>query len=185
MVLDVSHPRVLLAGFMGCGKSVTGIRLAARLSIDFVDLDERISRLAGASIEQIFSERGEHAFRVLETEALRSLPSQVVCALGGGALIQPENRDWALKESWMIYLRVGVQELVRRLVKDPTVRPLLQDDESTPLCSRQMTIRVRHLLQEREPMYLQAHQTLDVGGITPAAAAEKCWKAYARRNVLR
>lgn len=185
MVLDHDRSRILLAGFMGCGKSVIGMRLAARLSIDFVDLDERISSLAGMSIAQIFSEQGEHAFREIETEALKSLPNQIVCALGGGTFMRPENRDWILKESWVIYLRVGVQELVRRLIEDTTVRPLLHDDEGMPLPVAKMIMRVRHLLQEREPVYIQAHQTLDVGGITPETAAEKCWEAYTKRNVLR
>ncbi len=175
--------RILLTGFMGCGKSTVGARLATRLSVEFIDLDDRIVNLAGVTVEQIFVERGEDAFRELESEALRSLPDNIVCALGGGALVKPANLAWALRESWMVYLRVGLTELVRRLQEDKTVRPLLQDRSGSSLPPSQMEIRIRDLLAQREPIYSQAHQTLDLDGMTPEAAAAKCWEAYRSRNV--
>ncbi|MXX97987.1 MAG: shikimate kinase [Rhodothermaceae bacterium] len=175
--------RVLLTGFMGCGKSTIGARLATRLSVDFIDLDDRIVNLAGMTVEQIFSQQGEDAFRELESRALRSLPNNVVCALGGGTLVRPANLAWALRESWMVYLRVGLTELVRRLQEDKTVRPLLQDRDGSMLSPIQMEIRVRDLLGQREPIYNQAHQTFDLDGLTPEVAAAKCWEAYRSRNV--
>ena len=175
--------RVFLTGFMGCGKSTIGARLATRLSVEFVDLDHRIVNLAGVTVEQIFSERGEDVFRELESRALRSLPNNVVCALGGGTLVRPANLAWALRESWMVYLRVGLTELVRRLQEDKTVRPLLQDRNGSPLSPIQMEIRIRDLLEQREPIYNQAHQILDLDGMTPEIAAAKCWEAYRSRKV--
>ncbi|MCY3595330.1 MAG: shikimate kinase [Bacteroidetes bacterium] len=175
--------RVLLTGFMGCGKSTIGAKLAARLSVQFIDLDDRIVNLAGVTVEQIFSEQGEDAFRELESRALRSLPNNVVCALGGGTLVRPANLAWALRESWMVYLRVGLTELVRRLQEDKTVRPLLQDHNGSPLSPIQLEIRIRDLLGQREPKYNKAHQTLDLDGMTPEIAAAKCWEAYRSRKV--
>ncbi len=177
--------RVFLTGFMGCGKSVTGALLADRLSVEFIDLDDRIAEMAGCSIAEIFSERGEKTFRGLESAALQSLPNGVVCALGGGTFIDPENRAWSLKNAEVLYLRVGILELVRRLRADRTVRPLLQDQEGRPLDVAQMEDRIRYLLEEREPIYRQAHQTIYVDGIPPEDAAEKCWEAYRSRNVRR
>ena len=178
-------PRVLLTGFMGCGKSVIGERLAVHLSAEYIDLDERIVHMAGATIKQIFAEQGENTFRELESRALTSLPDHIVCALGGGTLMRSQNLIWALEKSWMIYLRVGVNELVRRLQEDRTVRPLLQDREGIPLSIEHLEMRVRSLLEQREPIYNQAHQALDVDGISPEAAAIKCCESYRRRNVWR
>ena len=175
--------RIFLTGFMGCGKSTIGAKLAARLSVEFIDLDDCVVNLAGVTVEHIFSEQGEDAFRELESKALRSLPNNVVCALGGGTLVKPANLVWALRESWMVYLRIGLMELVRRLQEDKTVRPLLQDRNGSPLSPMQMEIRIRDLLEQREPIYNQAHQTLDLDGMTPEIAAAKCWEAYRSRKV--
>ena len=177
--------RVFLTGFMGCGKSETGALLAARLSVDFIDLDDRIAEMAGCSVEEIFSERGEKTFRRLESAALQSLPDDIVCALGGGTFIDPENRAWSLKKAEVLYLRVGIPELVRRLSADKTARPLLQDQEGRPLGVAQMENRIRSMLEEREPIYQQAHQTIDVDGVSPEDAADKCWEAYRSRNERR
>ena len=174
--------RILLTGFMGCGKSSVGAKLATLLSIEFVDLDEHIVHLAGATVEQIFAEQGEHRFRELEARALVSLPDQIVCALGGGTLMTPENLTWALENSQIMYLRVGVNELVRRLQADQTPRPLLRDQDGIPLSATHLEIRVRSLLKERGSVYSQAHQTLNVDGITPEAAAIKCRDVYLSRN---
>lgn len=175
--------RILLTGFMGCGKTTVGARLAARISVEFIDLDDRIVNLAGMTVEQIFSEQGEYAFRDLESKALMSLPHSVVCALGGGALVRPANLAWALRESWMVYLRVGLTELVRRLQEDKTVRPLLNDHDGSLLSPTQMEMRIRDMLGQREPIYNQAHQSLDIDGMTPEVAEAKCWEAYRSRNV--
>lgn len=177
--------RVFLTGFMGCGKSVTGALLAARLSVEFIDLDDRIAEMAGCSVAEIFSEEGEKTFRRLESAALQSLPNGVVCALGGGTFIDPENRAWSLKKAEVLYLRVGVPELVRRLRADRTVRPLLQDHEGRPLGAAEMEDRIRCLLEEREPIYRQAHQTINVDGVPPEVAVDRCLEAYRSRNVRR
>ena len=81
---------VVLVGFMGAGKSSVGTALSRRLGWPFEDLDERIQAREQRSIEQIFRQSGEAAFRKLEHESLRLLvgelnPSARVIALGGGA----------------------------------------------------------------------------------------------------
>jgi shikimate kinase len=177
--------RVFLTGFMGCGKSVTGALLAARLSVEFIDLDDRIVEMAGCSIAEIFSERGEKAFRGLESAALQSLPDGIVCALGGGTFIDPENRAWSLKKAEVLYLHVGLPELVRRLRADRTARPLLEDQEGRPLDAIQMEDRIRCLFAERETFYRQAHQTINADGVSPEDVADKCLEAYRSRNVRR
>ncbi len=181
----MSERRICLTGFMGCGKSVVGERLAVLLLKNFVDLDNNIESFADSTIQDIFAESGEERFRDLETAALMSLPDNIVCALGGGALNRPENFSWVMNQSWLIYLRVGVTELVSRLMEDQTARPLLCDDEGHPLLENEMNIRVSELLKLREPIYSKAHFMLDSDGLDPIDVAKKCAIAYRNRNVLR
>ncbi len=175
--------RIFLTGFMGCGKSTIGAELAKQLSLEFIDLDDRIVDRAGMSVEQIFREQGEEAFRERESKALMSLPGGIVCALGGGTLMREANLSWALWKSWIIYIRVGAAELVRRLQADATVRPLLLDRNGEPLSQVQMEMRIRDLVRQREPIYNQAHRILDLGGVTPEFAAARCRDAYRSRKV--
>jgi shikimate kinase len=78
--------RIFLIGFMGCGKSTIGKKLAKTLSCKFIDLDKYIERKTGESIQQIFKEKGEKYFRVLETESLMEIceSDNLVIATGGG-----------------------------------------------------------------------------------------------------
>ncbi|MBO86654.1 MAG: shikimate kinase [Deltaproteobacteria bacterium] len=85
---------VALAGFMGVGKSTVGPLVAARLGLRWWDLDHRIEQNAGATISEIFRERGEPEFRRLELEAFRTglAEGTAVISLGGGALLTPAAR---------------------------------------------------------------------------------------------
>ena len=76
---------------MGCGKSSVGKILSSMLSCRFEDLDSCIERMAGKSIPEIFSEKGEAAFREMEKEALKGILSasdgeNIVLSLGGGTV---------------------------------------------------------------------------------------------------
>jgi shikimate kinase len=88
--------KIVITGFMGSGKSRIARRLAERLNLEFVDLDEYIAERLGRSPAQLINENGENAFRPLESEALREvLQSQTaaVIALGGGAWVEKTNRN--------------------------------------------------------------------------------------------
>ncbi len=86
--------RILLCGFMGCGKTSVGQALSFRLRWDFLDTDEMIEKHEGRTIPQIFAEDGEEAFRAMETETARQLERrrEVVISTGGGFLLREENR---------------------------------------------------------------------------------------------
>jgi shikimate kinase len=92
--LPGSVRRLVLAGFMGAGKTTVGRLLAARLAWDFVDLDAQIEARAGLSVPAIFAEHGERHFRRLESVALAGLlgRTNLVLALGGGAPEELTNR---------------------------------------------------------------------------------------------
>src|SRR5262245_6207675 len=121
--------RVILAGFMGTGKTEVGRRLARSLGWTFVDTDALVESAAGRSISAVFADEGEAAFRAREREAVARACAMTaaVVAVGGGALLDPENRQRLLAAGPVICLRAQPGELARRLgaARD---RPLLNGE---------------------------------------------------------
>jgi len=120
---------IFIYGPPGAGKSACGKRLADALAMPFLDLDSQIEKEAGVDIEAIFETKGEEQFREMERSVLKSTvngKAQVV-ALGGGALLAPENRKLAEKHGQVIRLNASMETLQRRLSKDgKPKRPLLK-----------------------------------------------------------
>jgi shikimate kinase len=120
---------VVLVGLPGAGKTSVGRRLAKELDRPFADADEQLELTAGQTIPRIFRERGEEAFRQMETEVLSDLlgrPSPIVIASGGGTIIHERNRALMSRHAVVIWLRASAEFLVGRT--DPTHRPLLAED---------------------------------------------------------
>ncbi|HEV7758049.1 MAG TPA: shikimate kinase [Acidimicrobiales bacterium] len=120
---------VVLVGLPGAGKTSVGRRLAKELDRPFADADEQLELTAGHTIPRIFRERGEEAFRQLETEVLTDLlgrGSPIVIASGGGTIIHERNRVLMSEHAVVIWLRASAEFLVGRT--DPTHRPLLAED---------------------------------------------------------
>ncbi|MBV9308204.1 MAG: shikimate kinase [Acidobacteriaceae bacterium] len=144
-------PGLYLAGFMASGKTTAGRVLAAELGWRFADIDSEIEQGEGMSISQIFRERGESAFRDLETAIIRRYVRQVqfgnplVIALGGGALIQPANWQILENNGITIWLDCPLERIRKRLGND-TTRPLAADPQ-----------RLAQLFEERRPLYSRAH----------------------------
>lgn len=157
--------RIYLTGFMGSGKSTIGPILANVLGYNFVDLDTAIAASAGKSIKKIFSEEGEDSFRKIESEMLRKTVShnEVVISLGGGALTVMENLYFALEHGKVVYIRVPVEQLINRLTKGRTVRPLLLDDEGLVLPESELRDRISRMLNQREFYYLKSHIIIEAG----------------------
>ena len=104
---------IALIGMPGCGKSTVGALLAQRMGRPFADIDEKIEAIAGKSIEAIFAEDGEDAFRRLETCALaeEAKKSGMVIATGGGVVTRPENRELLRQNSLIVYLKRDLSAL--------------------------------------------------------------------------
>jgi shikimate kinase len=123
-----NQAKIYLTGFMGCGKSYAGVRLAERLGLSFVDLDAEIERSAGKTISDIFADDGETAFRALEAETLRATaagPASVV-ATGGGAPCYHGGMAWMNEHGLTVFLDPPLAVLLARLEAGRTHRPLLQ-----------------------------------------------------------
>jgi len=155
--------RVYLTGFMASGKSTVGPKAAARLGQPFLDLDRLITAHDGRSIPTIFAEDGEEHFRALEADLLRRTAEtdDLVVALGGGALVDDENRAFAEEHGRVIYLEVPVDTLLERVADDGTRRPLLEDDTGTRLSRTDQRTQIEEMLDARRPTYESAHHTID------------------------
>ncbi|HEY3143203.1 MAG TPA: shikimate kinase [Acidimicrobiales bacterium] len=124
-----SRRHVVLIGLPGAGKTSVGRRLAKEMGRPFADADEQLELSAGATIPQLFRERGEEGFRQLETEVLAELLGRdcpLVVAAGGGAVIRDENRMLLSRHAMVVWLRGAPAFLAERT--DPTHRPLLVDN---------------------------------------------------------
>ncbi len=138
---------IILIGFMGCGKSTVGIRLSYRLRRVVEDTDKLIERKEGLSINEIFSTKGEKAFRQMETDCLKTLlngKEKKVISTGGGLPVNKENHPLLKRLGTVVYLKISPESVYERL-KNDTTRPLLQCEN--PLA------RIQNLLFERAPLY--------------------------------
>ena len=154
--------RIVLTGFMGSGKSTVGPLLAAELGWTFIDLDTEIEQRAGMSVPQIFSEKGEAAFRKEETAALVAVlgRTRTVIALGGGAPETLGNR--LLLEQTpataIVYLAAPFATLAERCGQQSTnVRPNFADP-----------VAAEARFATRHPIYSRlAHVSIETDGLTP------------------
>ncbi len=155
-ILAALGPRSLvLVGMMGVGKSSVGRRLAARLSIPFVDADAEIEKAAqGMSIAEIFARHGEPYFRSGEARVIARLleDGPQVLATGGGAFMNAHTRALIKARGLSIWLHAEFDLLLRRISKRRSDRPLLQTDDPAET--------LRMLLAEREPTYALADLTV-------------------------
>ena len=125
--------RIVLTGFMGAGKTTVGRKLAAELGWDFLDLDTLIEQRTGMTVPQIFSEKGEAAFRQLESLSLAVALGRksIVLALGGGTPELLTNRLLLEQtpRTLTVYLHAPLAVLTARCLNQPdaVVRPVLAD----------------------------------------------------------
>jgi shikimate kinase len=137
---------IVLIGMPGCGKSALGRRLAPRLELPFIDVDEEIERAAGKSITEIFADHGEVYFRDGERRVIARLLASgpQVLATGGGALLNEETRANIRRSGISVWVKADVALLVRRVTKR-TTRPLFEGRDAETV--------VRNLMEARYPVY--------------------------------
>jgi shikimate kinase len=160
----VSGPRLVLVGPPGAGKTSVGRLLCARLGVGFRDTDADVEATAGKTIADLFVDAGEPAFRALETAALRQALAEHpgVLALGGGAVLAPENRV-ALRGRAVVFLSVELADAVRRTGLD----------QSRPLLALNPRATLRTMLADRRPLYDEvATVTVPTDGRTPDEVAD-------------
>lgn len=138
---------------MGCGKSTLGLGLAKALGFEFIDLDKFIENRNFKSISEIFEKYGEEGFREIECKALKEVCefSNVVIATGGGVPCFGDNMNLMNSSGMVVFIDIPISELVRRLIKSKTSRPIIKD-----LNERELMRVAESKLAERRPFYEQA-----------------------------
>ena len=146
---------IFLYGPSGVGKSTIGKQLAFDLKLLFIDLDHVIESNAGMSIPEIMEQRGEAAFRDLESSALLEMTNEIesVVALGGGALLRDKNRVFAENYGRVVLLMADIDKLFQRLNTSSVRRPLLYGD---------LYGKLARLLEERSEHYNSFPQRVNV-----------------------
>ena len=156
---------IFLIGFMGCGKSTIGKKLAKMIDYTFVDFDKLIKEKENESIEAIFNLKGENYFRNLEHQLLKELNvDNSVIALGGGTPCFNNNMSIINQKGVSIYLRLPVKTLVNRLQNSKTVRPLIETYKNNPELLEE---KINDLLSERESFYLKADIIFNAENMNP------------------
>jgi shikimate kinase len=149
MKSNLKH-NIILIGFMGCGKTSVGERLAQQLSYRFWDTDRMIEKDEHDTINHIFALHGEEYFRGKETGLLQELLPEldrVVLSTGGGLPLREQNSMLLKEMGFVVYLKASADTTLKRLAGDRT-RPLLQGDDKEK--------RIESLLNSRTPIYEKA-----------------------------
>ena len=153
----------VLLGFMGAGKST----IARGLNPDYIDMDALIEERLGMSIANFFAEKGEEAFRQVESEVLAELlETNQVVSTGGGVVISQRNRDLLKTSPDNIYLKADFETLYQRISADrDNQRPLFLNKSKEELAS---------IFHERQAWYEEvASRVLDVTKLSPEEIIEE------------
>lgn len=162
---------ITLVGMPGSGKTTLGVQLAQQMKMDFIDLDHQIEEQAGTSIIKIFKKFGENYFRKTERLILEEMlqMDNVVISTGGGAPCFDDNMNLINKNSTAVYLKVSVEELVKRLSNNTeNERPMFKNlaiDEVAPFLHK--------MLSQRDSDYSKAQIVIEGDKITVADILSK------------
>ena len=126
--------RIFLTGFMGAGKTTLGRAFAKATGLSFVDLDWYIEERYHKTIRELFAERGEEEFRMLERKMLAEVGmfEDVIVSTGGGTPCYADNMEFMNANGVTVLLKASDEVLFRRLSVARMQRPKLMnlsDDE--------------------------------------------------------
>lgn len=144
---------------MGAGKTTVGKALAKALNVPFYDLDWYIETRMRKTVKQIFDERGEEGFRIIEHNMLHEVAEfeDVVISCGGGTPCFFDNIDYMNQQGQTVYLKATPEVLHAHLKMGKGVRPLLLN--KTP---EEVDAFIKEQLQYREQFYGKARYIHDV-----------------------
>jgi len=176
--VDRQITNLVITGFSGTGKSLVAKEVARRLSWDFLDTDDEIVGQTGKPIDEIFRQDGESKFRDLEREAIRKAcqQRQTVIAIGGGAIVDPQNYELLAETGLIVCLEANPETIYERLFREAAyspeteVRPLLANDNPLE--------RIRQLKASRQPYYANVDWTVHTDNFNISQVVEEVIRAW-------
>ena len=157
--------KIVLLGYMGCGKTTIAIRLSKTTNIPYVDLDKIIEERTNLSINKIFELHGEIYFRKLEHEVFVELvnsPENLIIGLGGGTPCYANNHELLKGDNIeSFYLKATADTLLHRLVSNKSKRPLIAEKTDEEM----KEFIAKHLF-DRSFYYNQAKHKVGIDGKT-------------------
>lgn len=172
--------RILLIGFMAAGKTTLGKALARDLGLQFIDLDHYIESRYHRSVSQLFTERGEEAFRQIERSMLHEVAEfeDVVISTGGGTPCFFDNMDYMNAQGITVFLEASVDVIQTRLTISRIQRPLVANKGAEEL--RQY---ITEMLDRRAPYYTRAHHTFYANRLEDVCQVEESVKQF-KKDIL-
>lgn len=161
---------IILVGFMAVGKTTIGKSLKNIFGYSLFDVDSLIEKEEKTPISEIFNKKGEPYFRNKEVEVAKKLLSRNnnIISTGGGLFLNEEVRKMALKNNFVVFLDLDVNEVYNRVNRN-NLRPLAKGKTLEEL---------KELYEIRLPYYLEANVRIDTNKKTPKQIAEEIKEYY-------
>jgi XRE family aerobic/anaerobic benzoate catabolism transcriptional regulator len=170
--LHQDKPVIALIGLRGAGKTTIGKKVASRLKKEFVELDDRIERAAGLTLQNIFEVHGEEYYRRLEREVLVEFlvsRSPAVLATGGGIVTREDTFNILRQHSITFWLKADPQDHWDRVLQqDP--RPMANNPNAME--------QLQNLLRGRESLYAMADHTIDTSTLGIPKSVKRIVELY-------
>jgi shikimate kinase len=156
---------IVITGFMGSGKSIVAEKLARKLGMEFIDMDQIIEK-QGMSISDIFARYGEKYFREQENKLVKELSQKenMVIATGGGTLLSADNAKMLSEKGEIICLYADSKVLCNRLKRKDN-RPLLKGGN--------LLDRINQLVEERKKIYDNIKLKIDTSDLNVQEVVDK------------
>lgn len=161
---------IVLVGYMFCGKTTIGQKLAVRLGYDFYDTDKEIENKFHYSVSDIFKKFGQEVFRKMERDILKELLdlNNVVIATGGGTPCFFDNMQHIKENAVSVFLDMDVRHILARQRQSKVKRPLLEGKSTEEIESY-----IRETLNQRLHYYTQADIIIDAFNLTVEKVLER------------
>lgn len=161
---------IVLVGFMAVGKTTIGKSLKGMLGYELFDVDGLIEKDEKITIAEIFKKKGESYFRKKEADIARRLLSRNnnIISTGGGLFLNEEVRNLALKNNFVVFLDLDIEEVFSRVNRN-NLRPLAKGRTLEEL---------RSLYEKRLPYYLKANVRVDTNNKSPKQIADEIKENY-------
>jgi shikimate kinase len=165
-----SIKNLVFLGMMGSGKSSVGSLVSKKLNLPFIDIDSLVVKDTGMSISEIFKNKGENYFRILEEKiTLKTLKNiNTVISLGGGGFINKKIRKEILKNHFSFWLDVDEPTLIKRI----------RGSKKRPIAFNSTLPELSEIIQNRSKIYSSAKFKINCNKLSITEIVNNIIKIY-------